>query len=60
MDQSDSCCKVMAELVANILNLSATVSPFREVPPLSPVKQWKETEALEIDKNGHREQYRKP
>ncbi len=60
VEQPDSCCKVIAELVSDLLNLPPTTSSFSKITPITPVKQWTEDEANAMAKNRFRERYKRP
>lgn len=53
----DSCCKTVAESIANITNTPLILKQFDGVADLKPMQQWTEHEALEMAKNSYREQY---
>lgn len=59
VEQPDSCCKVIAELIADLLNEPAHLLTFTGVAKISPIKQWTKAEASEMAKNRFREQYKK-
>jgi hypothetical protein len=53
----DSCCKTVAETIAEVTNAPLILKQFDGVVDLKPMPQWTEHEASEMAKNSYREQY---
>lgn len=53
----DSCCKTVAQTIAYLLNNDSILSQFRNVPSLSPMKQWTYQEAEEMAMAQYRKTY---
>ena len=52
-----SCCKFIAEQIAEITRNSAITSQFDQIPDLQPQQQWTEKEAMEMAKRKERNDY---
>jgi hypothetical protein len=57
VDYPDSCCKEIAQLIAEVLIDKTVTRQFMHVPSLQPVPRWKEHEALELAKQQTRLNY---
>ena len=53
----DSCCKFIAQQIAEITGNSAITSQFAQTPDLQPQQQWTEKEAIEMANRKERDDY---
>lgn len=52
-----SCCKIVAQNIAAILDTPSILSPFSRIPDLEPVERWSENEARIMANNQYRRNY---
>ncbi len=52
-----SCCKTVAQAIAQVTGDSSMLNQFANIPDLQPIRQWTEGEAREMAVSGYRDQY---
>jgi hypothetical protein len=55
--QPESCCRVIAETIADIYNNNSILYKFERVPMLNPIKRWTSDEALQMAAKEYRKTY---
>lgn len=52
-----SCCKTVAQVIAEITRDNSILNDFNDIPDLTPMRQWTQEEAIEMEKNNYRNNY---
>jgi hypothetical protein len=52
-----SCCKTVAQVVAQVTENNSILHQFASFPELQPMKQWTEAEAMQMAKGSYRDKY---
>ena len=53
----ESCCKTVAQVIAGITGDNSILNAFRNIPDLTPMRQWTYEEAIEMAKKHYRNNY---
>ena len=55
--QNKSCCKTIAQAIAQVLGDDSVLNQFATVPNLQPMRQWTQSEAEDMAASDYRNKY---